>query len=1349
MDSQKWKKTKKTIVSFVVLVAMMASVVGVNPTSVKAVTPRTATYPYAYTIRNFLSDYQYVAKGDLVSTNHTVGGVVSGGNLTLGSFGEAMIMPGYAKHVISTGNLNVTKYEGVPSGYACNTFYYDTMENGAVPNYLSDNFIKGEYINVVDAYTSLDAESAQMANHAEATPTISGDTLIVDFSKASSYRIDASLLEKNGTSKVNMIGVDSVDEFIDKEYSISFTGIGDNSLYLDYVWGSNKGYDYYVHLLFHGNKFEQEMKKISTENYAGSQFANSGMKFITNVPDATELVANGLSGHLVAPKAAVTITGGDFEGGVIAGSVSANVEGHFYPYYKIGSARVNAGSEVELEDIGGKIIISQRECSTLKENLKYDYTVKPGTKAYLESLDTKDTIYYYVDTTGSSKALTTSELDGKSFTLYDPSNPPVLGEGKTVIYEKVIDDKNKDRYVYVNSEALAVKPAKEIVETKVDLESVYVGEPVEIIQIKDIEDQMLIVSPENATFQWQVYDETTSTWKNIPGANSYVFTPDETLEAQKIRCEVKGTNGYTGTATDESVVRALSPVPVGRTDTSITIEAEDGFEYQILDKDGNVIQTWVEDGESDDADSTDNTITFDGLTPSTEYDIVKRKVDTPETESHETNAKTITTIVKAELFPAVVPVGDTMTLIGIEDVNGKSVEVNTENATYQWQVFDEGSGTWNDISGATSITYVPDASKDGKQVRCEVTGINTYTGTAYAQGTVQSPKEIVETNVDKEAVYIGQPIVVDTIKDKDGNLVTVNTENADFQWQVYDEETGTWKDIPGQTTASYTPDDSVEGEQVRCEVTGKNDYTGVVTDNSIVKANKPVPVDATDTTITIEAEEDFEYKLVDKNGTVIQDWVKDGDSEDADQQNNTITFDGLTPSTEYNVYKRKENVPETESLEATAATVQLIVLATLSPEVSAVGNVVTLSYIEDVQGNPVTVNTTNATYQWQAKVGDVWTDVSGATAITFTVPENFEGKEIRCHVTGINTYGGEAYAQGVVKALPPVGQVKTGSSITIEAEEDFEYEIRKPDGTVVISWTKPNGKTTITFDGLTPETEYDIVKRTPGLPKTESDVTTIKTAKPGETIVIGGKPGTTPMPSGTPAISAPGVSSSPNGIQTPQATATPNPNVMYDPEDPTAPFIKKDSIELKIPTIVMKKVMGPKMKFKIKLLNQKGARVRCESSNKKLATINKKGLVKTKKKTGKCKLIINVSKGERRIQYIVNLVVRKSCKKNYSLYKYKTSYKSPSVSLYKLIPMGKKYKVQLKHLSKDAKVSYKSSKPGIATVNKKGKVTPKKNGRADITINIKQNGVTYRYFVVVRVTQEGVESNTSYLKVIK
>lgn len=447
-----------------------------------------------------------------------------------------------------------------------------------------------------------------------------------------------------------------------------------------------------------------------------------------------------------------------------------------------------------------------------------------------------------------------------------------------------------------------------------------------------------------------------------------------------------------------------------------------------------------------------------------------------------------------------------------------------------------------------------------------------------------------------------------------------------------------------------------------------------------------------------------------------------------------------------------------------------------------VGDDEEIKFIKDKDGNDVVINSDNADYQWQVfdNETDRWEDIAGANGTVLNPDKELEGKKIQCTVTGKNDYTGQAVAEGVVRALPPVEKQTNETSITIEAEDGFEYELRDKKGNIVTPWTTDGDtardgddvKGTITFKGLKEDTSYDVVKRTIGESITESRSTEMSTksglpsasatpsttpivgasatpsttpAAPGTTPTVGASPSATPSaPSTTPTVGAsatPSVTSSATPTTTPAA-----PKKMVPPEDQT---VRKGSVELKIPTIVMKKIMAPKMKFRIKLLNQKGAKIRCSSSNKKIATIDKSGLVKTKKKLGKAKLVINVTKGKKKIQYIVNLVVRTTIKKNYSLYKYKTGYKYPSVSLYKLLPKGKTYKIQLLHLNKKAKVTYKSSKPSIAKVDKKGKVTPVKNGRADITVTIVQNGITYKYFVVVRSTEKGVESNTSYLKVIR
>ena len=180
----------------------------------------------------------------------------------------------------------------------------------------------------------------------------------------------------------------------------------------------------------------------------------------------------------------------------------------------------------------------------------------------------------------------------------------------------------------------------------------------------------------------------------------------------------------------------------------------------------------------------------------------------------------------------------------------------------------------------------------------------------------------------------------------------------------------------------------------------------------------------------------------------------------------------------------------------------------------------------------------------------------------------------------------------------------------------------------------------------------------------------------------------------------------------------------------------------------MKKNMGIGKKFQIKLLNRKGAVIKTSSSNKKVATINKNGIVKAKK-AGKTTVIINMTKGKYRMQYIVKINVKKKVPFNYSLIKYNTKYKNVSVCLYKLLRKGKSYKITMKHLAKKDKVAFSSSNSKVISVDKKGKCTSHKSGKAIITIKMTKGKRVFTYFMVVRATEKGIESNTSYLKVIK
>lgn len=194
--------------------------------------------------------------------------------------------------------------------------------------------------------------------------------------------------------------------------------------------------------------------------------------------------------------------------------------------------------------------------------------------------------------------------------------------------------------------------------------------------------------------------------------------------------------------------------------------------------------------------------------------------------------------------------------------------------------------------------------------------------------------------------------------------------------------------------------------------------------------------------------------------------------------------------------------------------------------------------------------------------------------------------------------------------------------------------------------------------------------------------------------------------------------------------------------------IESSTSEYYIPTIYMTKKMGLNQKFQLKLMNTKGAAVKYSSSNTKLVTVNKKGVITSRKKAGKAKVVITLIKGKHIVQYVARVTVDKKVKKNYSLAKFKTKYKSPTIALYKNVGKDKNWKIKFTHIN-NATLKFKSSDESVAVVDKKGKVTGISAGKAVVTVTVNNEGVTDKYYVVIRVTDENVVTDVSYLKVLK
>lgn len=168
-------------------------------------------------------------------------------------------------------------------------------------------------------------------------------------------------------------------------------------------------------------------------------------------------------------------------------------------------------------------------------------------------------------------------------------------------------------------------------------------------------------------------------------------------------------------------------------------------------------------------------------------------------------------------------------------------------------------------------------------------------------------------------------------------------------------------------------------------------------------------------------------------------------------------------------------------------------------------------------------------------------------------------------------------------------------------------------------------------------------------------------------------------------------------------TVTPSKNETKPTATPTP--VVKPGITAKVSQVYV----GKKATIKVTKTKVTG-KVTFKSSNKKVATVNSKGVI-TGKKAGKAVITVKVGK------YTKKLTVK---------------VKRPSFKLVKSsvkLKKGKKTTIRVK-AAPVSKVTYKTSNRKVATVNSKGVVTAKKKGTAKITV--KCNGITRTFKVTVK-----------------
>jgi hypothetical protein len=316
-------------------------------------------------------------------------------------------------------------------------------------------------------------------------------------------------------------------------------------------------------------------------------------------------------------------------------------------------------------------------------------------------------------------------------------------------------------------------------------------------------------TPTSYSYQWQ--QGTT----DISGATSSTYVIYGAYGGSTIRCKVTATNAVgSATATSASTVPALG-VPFITAAAVITGTAAQGQTLSVTTGTwaGTTPITFVYQWQHNNTNisgATSSTYTIDGAYAGETINCI---VSATNVYNSMVNTGTYNAGPTATVTP-LTPVNSVAPTITGTAQNGQTLTASTgtwtnyvASYTYQWQ-----QGTTN-IAGATSSTYVLDATYVGVTIRCVVTATNV-TGSASAN-SASTAAVLPLAPVNSVA-----PAVTGTAKNTYTLTASTGTWSGSptftYQWQQ-----GT-TNISGATSSTYLLDDTYVGVTIRCVVTATN-----------------------------------------------------------------------------------------------------------------------------------------------------------------------------------------------------------------------------------------------------------------------------------------------------------------------------------------------------------------------------------------------------------------------------------------------------------------------------------------------------------------------------------------------
>lgn len=411
-----------------------------------------------------------------------------------------------------------------------------------------------------------------------------------------------------------------------------------------------------------------------------------------------------------------------------------------------------------------------------------------------------------------------------------------------------------------------------------------------------------------------------------------------------------------------------------------------------------------------------------------------------------------------------------------------TVTATGSNLTYQWQLSTSGcSGPWSNIAGATSNSYTftgVSSGNDNTGYRCIISGTCSPTVTSNcALLTVVTSVSVTSQPVNS------------TICDGANTSFTVAGSGGGviYQWQVntgsgftnitnggvYSGATAAMLNITGATPA-------MNGYQYRCQLTNASCSTPGVSNAATLTVNTLPAVSTNPVNQTICSGGNTSFNIAGSGTGIAYQWQVNTGSGFTNIANggvyagattNTLTITGATVG--MNSYQYRCVVTGTCSPVANSSAATLTVYAPVVITSSPSNN-------EKCSGANATFTVTGTSvpaiiYQWQVSTngGSTWTNISGATASSYTVSNvsvALNNNQYRCLLSSATCSSPVTSAAGAltVRQLPTVGLTASplttllpGQTTTLTATPTSSTG-----GTLSVTWTQNSAPITVSGNTL-------------------------------------------------------------------------------------------------------------------------------------------------------------------------------------------------------------------------------------------------------------------------------------------